>query len=270
MSKLKVLLILLQIVFLASCSQGVSFFSDADNPKYNSTVTGTISKPEGDGPFPAVVLMHGCSGLDSPVRRGLNAHASNLNSNGFVTFIIDSFSKRRKSEFVCRDPGALGAAVNYRTYDAFHALEFLQSQPYVDKNNIFLMGQSNGGSVAIEAARYGADEYVFSDSPMFQAVVAFYPNCGRISSVMPFEIVSPLLTLTGRNDDWLPPHWCVIAKEYVGGADYEVIVYENAHHSFDLFIPVQSYSGHTVGGNSEARADSRDQMLNWFLSHMQE
>ena len=59
-----------------------------------------LAKPEGDGPFPAVVLMHGCSGTGKntshqTVWRGLNRHARLLNENGYVTLIVDSFGARR-------------------------------------------------------------------------------------------------------------------------------------------------------------------------------
>jgi dienelactone hydrolase len=261
-------LLLICLSVLSSCAQHVSFYSDADHPKYNATVTGGIYKPGGDGPFPAVVLMHGCGGLTKEVKAGMIMHSGHLVSNGFVALILDSFTGRGKGgEAACL--GHQGAAFQYRQYDAFHALKYLQSQPFVDKNNIFLMGQSQGGGVALSIARFGADDYVFPDKPIFQGVVAFYPLCDFISDLLPVELVSPLLVLAGRKDNWTPPYGCVLAKENVSGADYEVIVYDHAHHSFDLNIRIQTFANHTVGGNVAARKDSQKQMLSWFLSHMQ-
>jgi len=169
---------------------------------------------------------------------------------------------------LCKSGHLLQAAASFRQYDAFHALQFLQTQAFVDQDNIFLMGQSNGAGAAMLAA-FGADEYVFPQKPKFQGIVAYYGWCGRLSSLLPVEIVSPLLVLTGEKDDWTPPRWCVEAKSNVVGADYKVIVYEDAHHSFDLSIRVQSYAGHIVGRNAAATKDSRKQMLDWFLAHMQ-
>jgi len=111
------------------------------------------------------------------------------------------------------------------------------------------MGQSQGGIVALSIARYGADEYVFPGKPKFQGIVAYYPGCGHVSDVRPVELVSPLLVLAGEKDDWTPPLGCVLARENVSGADYEVIVYDQAHHAFDLNIPVGTYANHTGGGN---------------------
>ena len=56
----------------------------------------------------------------------------------------------------------------------------------------------------------------------------------------------------------------MVAKDWDLGLPYEVKIYEDAHHSFDLPIPNQNYLGYTVAGNSEARIDSRKRMLDWF------
>ena len=58
-----------------------------------------LSKPDGEGPFPAVVLTHGCGGTErntqhQTVWRGLLQHAKLLKRNGYVTLIIDSFHRR--------------------------------------------------------------------------------------------------------------------------------------------------------------------------------
>ena len=45
---------------------------------------------EGDGPFPAVVLLHGCSGVAPRSRMW----AEKLNSWGYATLIVDSFGPR--------------------------------------------------------------------------------------------------------------------------------------------------------------------------------
>jgi dienelactone hydrolase len=39
---------------------------------------GALFKPDGDGPFPAVVLMHGCGWLQQPVRAAMSSHAEYL------------------------------------------------------------------------------------------------------------------------------------------------------------------------------------------------
>ena len=54
----------------------------------------------------------------------------------------------------------------------------------------------------------------------------------------------------------------------VKGAPYEVEIYEDARHSFDLPMPVQHDVGYIVGGHPAAAADSRERMIAWFREHM--
>ncbi len=59
-SRLKSLILVMSvIVTLSGCATSVSFQS-ADR---STTVDGTLFKPDGAGPFPGVVLLHGCGGI---------------------------------------------------------------------------------------------------------------------------------------------------------------------------------------------------------------
>ena len=120
------------------------------------------------------------------------------------------------------------------------------------------MGQSNGGGAALVAAGGGYEPH--QSEPQFKAVVAFYPWCGALPDVL----VSPVLVLGAELDDWVPPVACKSALSSDLGKPYDVIVYRDTHHSFDLNISVTSYKGHPVGGNDSARRDSQIQMLHWF------
>jgi hypothetical protein len=53
-----------------------------------------FSKPDGAGPFPAVLLLHGCHGLVPIVLRTSPDWASFLNAHGYATLIVDSFTPR--------------------------------------------------------------------------------------------------------------------------------------------------------------------------------
>src|SRR3972149_5417972 len=49
-----------------------------------------LRRPPGQGPFPALVLLHGCSGITSVQRDW----AERLSEWGYVTLIVDSFGPR--------------------------------------------------------------------------------------------------------------------------------------------------------------------------------
>lgn len=53
-----------------------------------------IHAPAGAGPHPAVLLLHGCSGLEHSVLEGLRDHAAALLAEGYLAVIVDSFSRR--------------------------------------------------------------------------------------------------------------------------------------------------------------------------------
>ena len=240
----------------------LSIPSYKNSGEMGAIISGTILKPEGTGPFPTVILMHGCSGLNRAVSIGLQNHAAYLVENGYAALILDSFTGRGKSDGVCSSYGELANARDYRVADAYNTLSYLRSLPYVDQNNFFLMGQSNGGSVALIIASQ-INNQSFQEGFKFNAIVAFYPWCGALVS----KPKIPLLVLGGERDDWTPLGPCFSAQKQNLNSPYKVIEYKNAHHSFDLFISVQSYSGHTIGGDENAREDSRKQMLKWFETY---
>ena len=64
----------------------------------NETINATLYRPFGPGPFPAVVLLHGCAGV-------LDKHtgwARQLSEWGYAALIVDSFSTGGSS--VCARP----------------------------------------------------------------------------------------------------------------------------------------------------------------------
>lgn len=265
---IRILLAIVVTVPLNCMAQTFEIISTVEHTEYSATIAGVLRRPEGKDKYAAVILMHGCTGMTPKAKLGLDEHAKYLVSHGFATLTLDSFGPRGKENAdVCSDSKEQLAALYYRQFDAYHALLFLQNQPYIDSRNIFLMGQSHGGSVALSAAA-GPYPTAFPLNPQFQGIVAYYPWCGAVPT-WPRKLVSPLLVFGAEKDDWMSPEGCVSVKLNVSGAEYDVVVYENSHHGFDIPIPIQLYAGHTVGGNELAATDSRQRMMNWFLMNKQ-
>ncbi len=57
-------------------------------------IPATLIKPEGVGPFPAVVMMHDCSGLGPRSSGAPRRWADELVAQGYVVLIPDSFTPR--------------------------------------------------------------------------------------------------------------------------------------------------------------------------------
>jgi dienelactone hydrolase len=212
--------------------------------------------------------MHGCSGWVPAVRHTLHDYADELRRRGYVAFNLDSFGPRHYSgDEMCTSNARLQEALNYRTADAFDALRYLAALPYVDARNIFLIGQSNGGSVAMRAAQTSAAKtYDKFGSPGFRGVVAYYPWCGVFAGRV--RLAAPIQVFSGERDEWVSAREC--AGVQASGADYRIKLYPRAMHAFDLEIAVQRYAGFMIGRDPEAAEDSRKHMFNFFRSHLTE
>lgn len=230
------------------------------------SLDGRLHRPSRSDRAPAVVLMHGCGGWQPSVMRGLDAYADFLVSRGFVVLNLDSFGPRgNDGGTVCKSLNRLSAARRYRTDDAYDALKFLRAQPFVDPKSVFLIGQSNGGSVALISAMERTRRSQLGTEAGFRGVVALYPWCGATGSRRP-NLSSPLLILGGALDDWVPPNECQRFK--ARGSELKVRVYANAAHSFDVPVPVHRYLGNLVGYSPSAARDARSQIFQFLQAQM--
>ncbi|WP_137701742.1 dienelactone hydrolase family protein [Marimonas lutisalis] len=249
----------------APAAQAATQVSIPSGAKSSLALNGRLHRPSGSGRAPAVILMHGCGGWQPPVLAALEDYARFLSSNGMVVLNLDSFGPRGNSGGrVCNSYQRLAAARDYRTQDAYDALNYLKSQPFVDPDNVFLIGQSNGGSVGLIAAKASTERRYAPGRAGFRGVVALYPWCGAAGSVS-LNLAAPLLVLGGERDDWVPPRDC---KRFSSrGASVHVKTYSGAAHSFDLRIPVQRYLGKLVGFNQPAATQARREILSFIKTH---
>jgi hypothetical protein len=116
-------------------------------------IPATLIRPDGEGPFPALVILHDCSGLGprssgAPARR-----AADLVEQGYVVLIPDSFTPRGFADGVCFVPVSQSATANgyVRAGDAYGALAALRALPFVDGKRVGVMGGSHGGWTVLAA-----------------------------------------------------------------------------------------------------------------------
>lgn len=133
------------------------------------TLLGVVQRPDpvihGDGPYPAVLVLHGSGGLWSSDRitNGLasqfEAWAGFLADQGYLGLFIDSYNPRGISAgFANRrphhDPGVDDSVCspNYeRPKDVVAGLAYLALQPEVDPERIGLLGFSHGAQTGLNA-----------------------------------------------------------------------------------------------------------------------
>jgi uncharacterized protein len=117
--------------------------------------TGTLTLPEGDGPFPAVLLLSGSGPLDrdsnhKKMRFDISGQLSSaLAAAGVASY---RFDKRGVGE----SPGDWReAGLHDNVDDAAAALALLRERPEVDPGRIFVAGHSEGAVLAVALAGRG-------------------------------------------------------------------------------------------------------------------
>lgn len=217
-------------------SRDTSWISAAERmrPGEAVTVEGRLSVPPGaERPMPAVVLIHGSSGLQWQHKQ---QYVELLNEAGIATLVIDSFEPRGITHSRGNQQVLL---METQLFDAFRALELLGTHPAIDGDRIGIAGWSRGGTVANSAAHeHYRREYIRQTGAdpelRFAAHVAVYPYCGGQEEFI--ELTgAPIRNLLGESDDWTGVEMCERYQKRIEEAGYkfEIIVYPDAHHAFD-------------------------------------
>jgi dienelactone hydrolase len=245
----------------ASPAETVEFASAPVSGK-SVMLKGYLRHPSGAGPFPAIVLLHGCSGFAELLDEYWGVKLAGW---GYVTLTVDSLSPRGLKN-TCRGGLPLDAS-----FDAYRALGFLATRPFVDVGRAVVLGFSQGGNLSLSSIERGPIERAAKDK--FRAAVAFYPRCTEINGPM----TVPTLILIGEKDDWTPADACQklangeddlgTSRSKAGGAPLQLEVFPGAYHVFDVSsfeTPVVSF-GHHLEYN-KAAADQSSELLHEFLS----
>lgn len=200
----------------AGAEEAVTFMSAAGG----LDIRGYLAKPEGRGPFPAVVLLHSCLGL--PANR--QSIETEITGWGYVALFVDDFGPRGLKE-TCAVDFPEGAS------DAYGALAFLAKLAYVDPSRIAAVGFSQGADTALAIAASGRNSaFAIPGDLAFKAAAAFYPPCANRPDA---EFQLPTLILVGAQDSVTPAADCrQLAKRQPGVV--ELVVYAGADHGFDL------------------------------------
>lgn len=213
-----------------------------------------VIKPVGKGPFPTILMFHGCGRADVPQM----PYAEAIAKEGFASIIVDSFAPREinmveAATMVCT--GVLLRAPE-RIGDVSASLFWALNQDWVDKDNIGAIGWSHGGWTLMDALALEDKIGRYSDIKdcptntleKLKAIFAIYPWCGIGSS--------------SCDKGWqrkIPAHLIISGQDYIAGDvfpkktvkklksdgyDIDYDFFKNATHSFDEienFNPANQY-----------------------------
>jgi dienelactone hydrolase len=208
-------------------TQGRIDFRSGPPGAETAAIWGYLALPPGTARVPAMVLMHGSSGLNA----GSRVHYSELlNRYGIAAFYVDSFTGRGHSSSV-RDQAVLSIPDNTR--DAFAALRLLRRHPRIDPARIGVMGFSRGGTVSWASSLSEAYGQFRREGLRFALHVPYYPGCNFGPATTTTGM--PMLFLLGGADNWTRAEHC---QDFAGhlrktNPRIEVKVYPGAHHAWD-------------------------------------
>ncbi|MBW2474391.1 MAG: dienelactone hydrolase family protein [Deltaproteobacteria bacterium] len=260
MHRLSTVILLALFVFLiGGCAGSMKVKSYAPSPENGDKISGTIVKPDGDGPFPAVIILHGCSGIYD----NYYVWANRLKEWGYASLVLNSTrgitdcrSKRRTSTLD-------------RALDAHAAKVQFGDMPFVDRNRIGVLGFSAGGSGVLDAIRFNLTEYSLPDvaKDPFKAAIAFYPSCNR-----QVDSNTNLLILIGDKDQALGASACELNLPKAHDQKSEIVlkVYPDTYHAFDFHMidTVSTWKGIRSKYNQAATEDAISRVKAFFDKYL--
>jgi len=162
-------------------------------------LSGILVEPASQGPFPAVVFVHG-SGPSTVDRPAWKAHANAFTSRGFAVLVYDKRGSGRSS-------GNLATAdYDDLARDVISAVEYLRTRRDIRPNSIGILGRSEGGWVGpLAASELGDIAFVImssgsADSPYDQTLYALSTELREKGS--PDSVISRAIELRKRVWDY--------------------------------------------------------------------
>ncbi|EMN70746.1 dienelactone hydrolase family protein [Leptospira interrogans] len=253
---------------------------------YNSTQKLTLeayfSKPAGMGPFPLIVMMHGCAGAHSnsdaskPPSSLYTEWASRGKTLGYATLLIDSFTPRNAPQNQCSNGAGVGTSeVTDRPTDAYAALAYVKRSKVVNNDRIVLLGWSHGGSSVFATVDTNSTlQYRSENQRPFKAVISFYPGCGlnnafggiSNSQYLPYTHIK---ILAAGADPLYTGGYCntrVSRAQTLGASSatnnlIAMTVYPNTHHSFD---EAKAVSSKFDANDVAAKPNADQEAVNFF------
>lgn len=215
------------------------------NGKYNLLLQSYESRPEGDGPFPVVILLMHAHGLDDSSKKVCD----DLAAAGYIAVGADGYLNGTYT-FQTRSDDAIFGALDLLTHT-------LRVREDVDDSRMGLIGFCMGGRHAYLANANRDD---------FKAIVSYYgfPHRGGEESTIPQNRISdftaPVLSIFGSEDLGIPMEAVETYKNASEPHGHTNVVYEGAGHGF---LNMNSRNHH-----EEASKDAWEKTVDFFNKHL--
>jgi len=206
-----------------------------------------LARPDGDGPFPAVLVIHEIFGLNDNIKDITERFAN----QGYVALAIDLFGERNRAIciFNVLRSQLLSPLENGNIRELKSALTYLGEQPSVDSARVGAVGYCMGGGLAIA--------WACTDNRL-QAIAPYYGANPR-----PLDAVKRACPVVGSYP----------GKDFTAGAARKLdteLTKDNIAHDIKIY-PDTMHSFFNDKGktyNADAAQDSWGRVLGFFSEHL--
>lgn len=207
--------LLLAVSAFAATSKPVSYKSGAE------TVPGMLYAPEGNGPFPALVVIHEYWGLNDWVKE----QAAKLADQGYVTLAVDLYRGKVATTPEEAHEIMRGVPEDRAARDLHAGVEFLQSQANVKKDRVGSIGWCMGGGYSLNVALH---------EPSLAATVINYGHLATDADSLR-KINAAILGIFGGQDRGIPVDDVKKFEQTLKqqGKKVEIVIYPDAGHTFE-------------------------------------
>jgi dienelactone hydrolase len=210
--------------------------------KIGHAVKVVVPEGRGVGPFPVLIMLHGCGG----VRPGDSASWAALGADmGYIVALVDSNGPRGYDWQAAQDTVCDGSVLlgQERAADVLVGLGRVLDTQMADPDSVVLLGWSHGAWTGMDFMTMGPDHLPAGISsydgpwPNVTAAVLYYPYCGlgALSRIRGWAAQPSVLALMGAKDETVDTAACTSLLEQMkaDGLPAEMVIYPEANHSFD-------------------------------------
>jgi dienelactone hydrolase len=211
-----------------------------------------VARPQGNGPFPAVLFLHGCNGLDG----FLAVAADRLAPHGYVGVALDALGPHNMQTACDGNYDGDEAAAAQAT------LAWLRRQPYVAADRLAIVGFSMGADAALSLI----DTHGAAPPSGLRAVADFYPSCESRDGL----VGVPLAIFDGDADQVTPSAPCaaMVHAGAAAGKTITITTYPGATHGFDVPGPDRVFFGQPIHYDAAAASNAAMQTFKFLVRYL--
>jgi dienelactone hydrolase len=181
-------------------------------------------RPDGPGPFPAILFVSGCVGFDyGDYQKTFDEMAKSWRSKGYVVVFVDYVKAQGKKH--CDSSDSFADVAKY----ILAVTSYLQAQSFIKSSEITAIGWSLGGGTVLEIL----DDIGPGDHSPLRSVIAYTPYCGILEPWDNNKV--PALVFMGANDETASPAACqAVFARLPSGTPLVAHTYPGAGHLFNI------------------------------------